>query len=493
MLTLSIEFLAGRYHATSWDHHVNEGTVEWPPSPWRILRALVSASYKLQPALPEPLLRRILEPLLAPPRYSVPPASTGHTRHYMPTDDKPTKVFDAFVAPGSRLEIHWPDVVLASDHLQLLDRILCALTYLGRSESWVEVRRVDAPAMAPNCVPAPDGGLQMWATEPPEDYLAWRRAFEMEQAQLSRKLRREAPADWWAVLHQETGQLYKDGWSRPPGSRLVRYRFVPIQPSPRPRTRSGAAPTAARFALSSAVLPRLTQALSVGERVRQALLHLSDAHLVFLGRDAEGQVQRGHSHAWFLPADDDADGLLDHVVVYARVGFDRDALRALERLRRVWGHGGHDLELALVGVGEPGDGVDALGCMRSDNRSPMRAPQLGRARTWESHTPFVPPRHVKVRGGIVRDAPHEQVARLLQARGLSPVSVEPLDARDLSPPRPPSPIEWYRFRRLRAEGGGRRAGSTGYGFRLKFADPVTGPVAVGYAAHQGLGQFVAIE
>ena len=43
--TIAIRFPLGRYHATPWDRSVNEGAVEWPPSPWRLLRALV-ASYR---------------------------------------------------------------------------------------------------------------------------------------------------------------------------------------------------------------------------------------------------------------------------------------------------------------------------------------------------------------------------------------------------------------------------------------------------------------
>jgi CRISPR-associated protein Csb2 len=39
--TLRLRFPGGRYHATPWGHHVNEGQVEWPPSPWRLLRALM--------------------------------------------------------------------------------------------------------------------------------------------------------------------------------------------------------------------------------------------------------------------------------------------------------------------------------------------------------------------------------------------------------------------------------------------------------------------
>ena len=38
--TLVLTFPWGRYHANPWGRHVNEGAVELPPSPWRLLRAV---------------------------------------------------------------------------------------------------------------------------------------------------------------------------------------------------------------------------------------------------------------------------------------------------------------------------------------------------------------------------------------------------------------------------------------------------------------------
>lgn len=245
--------------------------------------------------------------------------------------------------------------------------------------------------------------------------------------------------------------------------------------------------TAARLALSATALPPLADALAVGDRVRMALQRCSDGHPVFTGRDAAGRTMRGptHAHAWFLPADDDADGRIDHVVVYARDGFDLAALWSLARLQQIWGHGGPPLTAKLVAVGAP----DALGCMRRDTRG-TRTAQLGTARVWESVTPFVPPRYIKHRSSGVRDAPHEQVARLLALYGHPPVRVDSLAAEDATPPR--TSIAWQRFQRVRASGGGSRGTDLALGFRLLFDRPVTGPITLGYAAHQGLGQFVAV-
>jgi hypothetical protein len=101
-ISISLTFPAGRFHATPWGHHVNEGLPEWPPSPWRLLRALV-ATWKRK-LTDNALLHRELPGVLAElakaaPHFSLPPATLGHTRHYMPwfkkgPEDK-TLVFDA--------------------------------------------------------------------------------------------------------------------------------------------------------------------------------------------------------------------------------------------------------------------------------------------------------------------------------------------------------------------------------------------------------------
>src|SRR4029079_16989800 len=99
-VTLQLRFPAGRYHATPWGRHVNEGVPEWPPSPWRLLRALVAVWRRTCPDLPEAQVRRILEVLLQPPHFQLPAFTVAHTRHYMPWEkkgpDDRTLVFDTF-------------------------------------------------------------------------------------------------------------------------------------------------------------------------------------------------------------------------------------------------------------------------------------------------------------------------------------------------------------------------------------------------------------
>src|SRR5262245_49842034 len=84
-VAIGISFPGGRFHATPWGHHVNEGIPEWPPAPWRLLRALVAVwKRKLGSVLSQEQVQRVLQQLLPPPEFVLPPAALGHTRHYMP-------------------------------------------------------------------------------------------------------------------------------------------------------------------------------------------------------------------------------------------------------------------------------------------------------------------------------------------------------------------------------------------------------------------------
>src|SRR5437867_1610991 len=119
MLAIALAFTANRFHATQWGRHVNEGLPEWPPSPWRILRALVSVWMRTAPEVPHAALVPILERLAAEqPCFFLPEATQAHSRHFMPWEkkglDDRTLVIDSFVAtrPSSAVYAIWPGVQL---------------------------------------------------------------------------------------------------------------------------------------------------------------------------------------------------------------------------------------------------------------------------------------------------------------------------------------------------------------------------------------------
>lgn len=515
MIALRFHFTAGRYHATPWGQHVNEGAVEWPPSPWRILRALIATWYrKFSQEIPEHSFRPLIERLTDLPVFYLPKAALGHMRHFMPQKDPlgadKTKIFDAFVSihPDDGLIVAWPHITLSPDEREVLASLASGLSYLGRAESWATVEVLDQWDGDINCRPIEAGvsvegeRVRMLASMTPDNFVTWKMGYEdkvvgdtsiVTKAGRKKKASQSpVPPDLWSALHAETSDLQKQGWSAAPGSRWVDY-VRPNDPfrvtyQRKPKIEP-IRPTVARFALSSTVLPRLTDAVFLGERMRQALMAKSrglngseHALPVFSGKGPDGlRLDDDHSHAFYLPSTEGrSNGRIDHITVYATQGFDEYAQQAIGKLKKLWGSGGHDIHTVLIGIGQP---QDYGGFLMRDGQ----APTLAQSRIWRSVTPYVLTRHPKKNG---KDSPISQVARDLLRRGFpTPEHIEHLDHTKIMGKK----VRWLEFRRFRNGGGGRVADSRGFGFQIAFAEPVRGPIALGFACHFGLGQFMAVE
>lgn len=151
MITVRFRFPGGRYHATPWGCHVNEGLVEWPPSPWRLLRALIATGYsKLgwRENVP-PEARELINDLAQTlPRYGLPEAAGAHSRHYMPIrsgkSEKTTLVFDSWLNIGRNypITVHWN--CNSNADAPLVKSLFEKMSYLGRSESWVQAKVLSA-------------------------------------------------------------------------------------------------------------------------------------------------------------------------------------------------------------------------------------------------------------------------------------------------------------------------------------------------------------
>jgi len=553
MLAISLTFPAKRYHATPWGRQVNEGAVEWPPSPWRLLRSLVAVWHHKFPDVPEADVRDLIEKLTSPPRFCLPTAAQGHTRHYMPlVDGDRTKVFDTFIAvdPDDAVVAVWPDVELTPAERMLLGRLLAAMSYFGRAESWVHCAVLENVPSGQDVVPLELG------QEPPSDYelirtlvpvpadehVAWytetrdqlrrRKLDELlntarakgkptDKVKLSRRddqsIDELLPATLFDALHADTSSLRKAGWNMPPGSRWINYArpmkaFSPLARARRRVSSTTDRPTVARFAVCGPVRPLLTEAVLIGERARTVLMGCSksvridgNAAPVFSGKQPNGMpLDEGHRHAHFLSEAASRDGRVSHLTVYAPIGFDAEDELAFARLVRcgVWGKQGYDLQLVLLGIGQASDfgGLD---------EKAGYSQALAESTTWISRTPFVLTRHLKLTRAEAREPHRRMAATLRELRSLirlelarraqfSPfaerVEIEPLLGKDRSGTYLGSHFTtWLKFRRERLTGAGNKAGWQAFGFRLTFPEPVRGPIALGYGCHFGLGLFAAME
>ncbi|MFN8549451.1 MAG: type I-U CRISPR-associated protein Csb2 [Candidatus Eisenbacteria bacterium] len=498
MLCLVFDFPARRYHATPWGHHVNEGLVEWPPSPWRITRALLSTGYtKLGWQQVPDEMRRLVEALAAhEPTYRLPPASLGHTRHYMPVKgwkkgvQATSLVIDAFARPEGALGIEWPtDVDIAQR--DLLSRLLDHLAYLGRAESRVEARLV-SEAELPQGMPvstqhreSDDEPVRLLAPVASTDYEAWRQGVP------------DAPETLLAALHVETRALQEKGWNVPPGSReLVYWRPVhAFSPGPARGVSCNAGVAhadTALFALATDrkrdVLPLMQRALPTMALFRRALLSkVGDEQQCgrcpeLTGKDEQGQPLQGdHRHAHFIPLSLEARnrGRIDHVLVYAPMGFRDIAQSALRRLRKTWAKGMDDIAVTLLGIGSRSSFLEVGG---------NAIPELASSATWVSQTPFIPPRFLKADG---KDSIEGQVRAELRRRGLPDLTTAPMVTLPSGKDAPARQARRFRhFARTRREGGIPGPPPGLFHLTLTLENAVAGPLCLGWGCHFGLGSFV---
>lgn len=538
MPKLLVHFPGRRYHATPWGSHVNEGLIEWPPSPWRLLRALLATGYQTDlwnkdgPLdIGQSLIYKLASVL---PRYRLPCVIGTHSRHYMPLGkfknhrEETTLRFDTWAqVMGGVLAIIW-DVELSKEESDLLEGLAERLGYLGRSESWITARLARSSEISLNdyncypsdAVPAP-GWQQVSVMAPmiPTEYDKWRRSIiesgpeslpvldgtRKKPGKQAKKMSHSVekfmefyPPDLISCLKIETSWLHERKWSQPPGSRRVFYHCTSdALESAAPYLHFNAPPTAPVESMLLSIntssrndhaLPPITHTLPQAELLHRALVKLvagknMDFSKVLIGRGKDRKPLRGrHEHAHILPLDLDEDGHLDHFLIWASMGLDASAQEAVRTLRQTYTKGrGDPLRLALAGSGSIQEMRSLPGKYGKGLRSVL-GPIEG-SPAWTTQTPFVPPRHLKKRG---KNTIEGQLNAELASRGLpEPVSVWLID--------PHKEIRCLRHRHfIRARTQGPKPPiDCGFSIGLRFSEPVKGPISLGYASHFGLGLFIA--
>ncbi len=455
--TLALSFPWGRYHATPWGSHVNEGAVELPPSPWRLLRALYATWCTRVPGLSEDAVDGLLGRLAVPPVFHLPRHTLAHTRHYYPdAKNGRDRTLDAFAAfdRGATIAATW-HAELDPAQQRALAELAAALPYLGRADSL--------------CVASVAAEWQ------PSDHERWVPVDAADEvpaeAAVTALLAPELPLELSTLL-AGPAEVRRGGLPFPRGSRLVGYQRAEPLPRARAATRhSDKAVTAVRFSAMQAGLPPATDALVYTDLLRQAALHklggLPEGTMLG-GKDATGRTRKEHQHAHYLPLL--ADGRVTGLVVWVPGTLPPVELKALTGVRRLYSGWNEDWRLAVrvAGIGD----------------ARQVAPELaGPAAVWCSRTPFTPSRFCKPN----RD--WEQFLRTEIHRELA--------NRNLPEPVEVSLVEgdWVSYRRYRPSARARRDPDQGQArrpsavLRLRFDEPVDGPIALGHLSHFGLGLF----
>lgn len=472
-VSLAFRFVSGAYAATAWDSSANSGTVEWPPSPWRISRALLAVAHDRLPTDDLDTVMTVLAVLASEyPIYLVPPAVPHHTRHYLPDLDhrsgetgSTTLTLNSMLSVDDNLPLYvtWPQADLADNQADCLARCISRLPYLGRAESLVEARLVaDVPAaerhqvLAPGTSGAQSIRLLCPSSEPTREQL-------------------EVSPD----------QMRKKGYLTPPGAEWIDYaapREEVPQIAPR-RPRRDSDPTVVRWAWRSTAPLRETYGILATERLRGVELsrlqrRLGEVPVTLTGhfpRSRQGQqmvrTEHGHAH-WLWLAQ---GGRVTDLVLWVPDGISSGALSTLAQQATLATtdegyapRGFVEGRLQLTGIGRPDQVASEL---ISD------APG---AVTWQSASPYLLTRHMK-RSRDLWALLGEDVRAEWGYRnpgGAVVVAVEPI-ATGIEPRQ-------YRRYRWKETMSDRRQGIN---LRLTFSEPQVGPIVLGGLAHFGFGRF----
>jgi CRISPR-associated protein Csb2 len=417
----------------------------------------------------------ILKALSVPPVYHLPPASAAHTRSFLSSNEKdPSKkqlIFDAFaVIERNEKVVMGLNSGLTSGPLNSLIELLSELNYLGRSESWVRVSVAESKNdYRWNCLPATGEQnlgngeyVQVACLLPPEEY-----------ENLSHQ------QDWLKAICMSTKELLSEGWSNPPAMRWVDY--IRPEGSLVPKPAVSVSPLKAKFrcakyALYSTVLPRVQDTVPFAERIRSFLMGIHKRVMgddpaavsrLFSGKNSDGTPMKDHRHVFIQPLDEDGDGRLDHLLIYANEAFSSSELAALDRLQSVWQPKRRpDVEMVLISL--------------------LAERSIQRSKKWISVTPFVTGRHYRKGRGTFKEWLCSEIVKECSFHNLpEPQSIEWVSHTVTSR----RPLRWAEYVRSRKNG----RPLPGYGCILEFEKAVSGPFAIGSACHFGLGLFMPYD
>ena len=242
-VVIAARFPFGRYAATPWFRSRREhvANVEWPPSPWRIARALVATAHRIGQIqgcdLVDDTVALVSKLATREPHYQLPPATEVVYAQWMPQlefDDSPGASQRSenghtllALSPERELRVRWPEVEgINKKELDLLRRLLVATPYLGQSvsicslelrNSWPE-RQVDETIAVPKSAESELQGA--------------------DGARVVIRLLAPEPTVTRQELEVSTGDGLVKAMPAPAGSRWVEYvRLTPRRPRPRHEVR----------------------------------------------------------------------------------------------------------------------------------------------------------------------------------------------------------------------------------------------------------------
>jgi CRISPR-associated protein Csb2 len=498
-LVIEQSFPLGRFHATRWKMGAfGDLYGEWPPSPWRLFRALAARWFQWSRETGEDDRNALLS-LLGALSSELPefylPIHTGRgepLKQYLPmqvawTDaSKKAAAYKApkssltedhyrVVSPNDRVYWVWPE--LGEIDKVFLEQLLARVIYFGRAESFTCLRTVERVAEA-------------------QDY----QSVLLSEKRAALAVPILAPdrknIDRLSMLFQPTEHKNIKGRGIPPGARWY-YAILPSPPRikiiPRQKNRYPENLTHIQFAIGGQVLPSVKYSCLLTERFRKRVLREHCRILTgntkcdyrelnaqtkskmggFTGKDVNGEPLADHSQAYFSVLPDER-GNAARLVLWRRAPFSQEEIEALfaaAQFPLLWDSASPKWKIKLLPL--------PFGM-------PLSYKLMGTSRRWESVTPFVAPRqrrrfrkNGKERSG---ETPESIAAKLCRRiYGITPASVNSYAVE-----------EWpyvHMSARERVKKNRRRMSLPSFRLVMEFTQPVSGPIALGDSSHFGLGVF----
>ena len=505
-IVLRQTFPLGRFHANPWRAFPFEDPHgEWPPSPWRLLRAILARSYQLERerevqchAWRDSLVEAFCTSTFS---WCLPPFSWRGPglRQYQPATfefDPPgqrvnakktyrtTLVQDNFWVigkPKAGLDtnlVWWimEGDVWSKEQLGLLDACLDRMIYFGRAESVTEIRRVEKLPNETdiNCV------LEQIPSSESVPVLVPTKDATLAQVQ--------AVTDDPSVAKSTV----------PPGARWMHAKR-PTKPSAKLRRsmpRERPPMRLIQFAIGTRVTPPRKSIVVITQRFRGRVIReflkgnwknanvaQRKAARLLTGKEADGSPLQDHRHPHvrFGILFDQETGKAARLLVWREQPFtDKEQCAILNAAEQPL-----PLSFPKTGAKDPW----AVRLVPLDSQVPPPGGFGGKAHSrWKTITPYVPPRYVYGRGGRIRpgESPEEQLRLELTRRGYDTTGLN-IEVDDQA-------TEWTRVHRpWRHRDGPSNTERRGYHVLLTFDTPVRGPISLGHSSHFGLGLFVNID
>ncbi len=463
-IEIEFKFPTGFIHATPWRSQINEGKVEWPLSPWRLLRALISVWKVKCSYIDEPVIEEIIANISKPPEIWLAPKIDSSIRNYVPGEKfrtgqkKPDKdlIVDGFgaVDPSvAAIAYRW-DTALSQTARDALSELVSNMGYFGRAESLCEGH-----------LKYGDDDLQR----------TWIKPNDYGSSGATRVLAPKANVSL-ADLCETVRDMRKDKRLDPLASQWLTYSALP-EPEYKynPPQKVQGPVSALRFTIQG-VRPSVFETVSLTESFRRAIMsrvgreNEGKIHQLVSGKLSDGSTLKGNQHAHWLALDTTGDKLIDSLYVWVPGSIPFEIAMSMANLRTfkvfTGGSKSRDLEVSLTAFG---NAETVLPYNLNTSSS-----------TWKSVTPFAPQRHIKRQS--VSEFILDCVKRELGTRGF------PTDDLQIKLEKGP----WGKYKSYRQKDGINMQMSC-YGVVLEFSQQVRGPISIGSLSHFGLGLFRTLD